>query len=85
MAVHLLNNIAKLTLSFLSITIAWALMNIINAVNHSTRYGKPDDSGVVIFWSGLFMMLAWLIFIIYPLNKLDHSRQLSGQPCSLRP
>jgi hypothetical protein len=73
MAVSISNKSVKLTLSFLSITIAWALMNIINAVYDAMRHGKADDSGFVISWSGLLIALAWLIFIIYPFNKLDHS------------
>jgi len=56
-------------------TIAWTLMNILHSIYLASRDGKADDNGVVIFWSGLFIIIAWAIFIIYPLKKLDHSRQ----------
>jgi len=57
-------------------TIAWTLMNFLYSIYLASRDGKADDIGVVIFWSGLFIIIAWAIFIIYPLNKLDHSRQI---------
>lgn len=63
------------TLSFVSMTIAWALMNFLNAIYLAYVDGKADESGVVIFWSGLFMVVAWAIFIVFPLRRLDHSRQ----------
>lgn len=49
-------------------------MNLLYSIYLAARDGKADDIGVVIFWSGLFIIIAWAIFIIYPLNKLDHSR-----------
>jgi len=61
-------------------TIAWTLMNVLYSIYLAARYGKADDIGVVVFWSGLFIIIAWAIFIIYPLNKLDHSRQLFKLP-----
>ncbi len=41
-------------------------------------YGKrkATDSGVVLTWSGIFIYVAWAIFIIYPLNKFDHNRPI---------
>lgn len=64
------------TLGFFSMTIAWTLMNLLYSVYLVLRYGKADDSRVVIFWSGLFITIAWAVFIIWPLNRIDHSRQL---------
>ncbi len=69
-------NSVKQTLGFFSMTIAWTLMNLLNAIYLASVDGKADDSGVIIFWSGLFIIIAWTIFIIYPLKKLDHSKQL---------
>lgn len=57
-------------------TIAWTLMNFFHAIYLASVHGKATDSEVVIFWSGLFITIAWAVFIIYPLRKLDHSRQL---------
>lgn len=51
-------------------------MNFLHSIYLASTDGKADDSGVIIFWSGLFITIAWAIFIIYPLNKLDHSRKL---------
>jgi len=64
------------TLGFFSITIGWTLTNFLYSIYLGWTYGKATDSGVVLFWSGLFIYIAWVIFIIYPLNKLDHSKQL---------
>ena len=69
-------NSVKQTLGFFSLTIAWGLMNLLYSIYLASRDGKADDIGVVIFWSGLFIIIAWAIFLIYPLNKLDHSRKL---------
>lgn len=57
-------------------TIAWALMNLLNSIYLGWSDGKADDSGVVIFWSGLFIAIAWALFIIYPLKKLDHTKDI---------
>lgn len=57
-------------------TIAWSLMNFLYSIYLTWRDGKADDIGVVIFWSGLFITIAWAIFIIYPLRKLYHSRHI---------
>lgn len=54
----------KQTIEFFSITIAWTLMNILNSIYLVSEDGKADDSGVIIFWSGLFITIAWAIFII---------------------
>lgn len=67
-------NSVKQTLGFFSMTIAWTLMNFLYSIYLVSVDGKADDIGVVIFWSGLFITIAWAVFIIYPLNKLDHSR-----------
>jgi hypothetical protein len=64
------------TLGFFSMTIAWALMNLIYTFYLVWKDGKAVESGVVIFWSGLFITIAWAIFVIWPLNRLDHSGQL---------
>ena len=68
-------NSVKQTIGFFSMTIAWTLMNILHSFYLTSVDGKADDSGVVIFWSGLFIAIAWVIFIIYPLNRLNPSKQ----------
>lgn len=69
-------NKVKQTLGFFSMTIAWSLINFLYSIYLTWKDGKADDIGVVIFWSGLFIAIAWAIFIIYPLHKLDHSKQI---------
>lgn len=69
-------NSVKQTLGFFSMTIAWAMMNFLHSIYLVWKDGKADDSGVIIFWSGLFITIAWAIFIIYPLSRLDHSRPI---------
>ncbi len=69
-------NTIKQTLGFFSITVGWTLTNLLYSMYLGWTYGKATDSGVVLWWSGLFIYIAWAVFIIYPLNKLDHSNQL---------
>lgn len=69
-------NKVKHTLGFFSMTIAWTLMNLFHSIYLAWAEGKADDSGVMIFWSGLFIIVSWAIFIILPLKKLDHSKQI---------
>jgi hypothetical protein len=57
-------------------TIAWTLMNFFYSIYLVSVDGKADDSGVIIFWSGLFISIAWAVFIVYPLRRLDHSKQI---------
>lgn len=71
-----INNLPKQTLSFLSITVAWTATMILFTCYQVLQYGKTQDSGVIIFWSGLFVLIAWTIFLAFPLSKLDHSRKL---------
>lgn len=60
------------TLGFFSITVGWTLTNLLYSIYLVLTYGKATDSGVVLIWSALYIYIAWAIFIIYPLNKLDH-------------
>ncbi|MCF8255579.1 MAG: hypothetical protein K9H61_13490 [Bacteroidia bacterium] len=69
-------NSVKQTIGFFSMTIAWTLMNILNSIYLVSEDGKADDSGVIIFWSGLFITIAWAVFIIWPISRLDHSKKL---------
>lgn len=64
------------TFGFFSITVGWTLTNLLYSIYLGWTYGKATDSGVVLSWSGLFIYIAWAIFIIYPLNKLDHNKPL---------
>lgn len=75
MTIQKINNV-KQTIGFFSMTIAWTLMNILNSIYLVSEDGKADDSGVIIFWSGLFITIAWAVFIIWPLNRLDYSKKL---------
>ncbi len=68
-------NKVKQTLGFFSMTIAWTMMNFLHSFYLTFKYSEADDSGFVISWSRLFITIAWAIFIIYPLNRLDHSRK----------
>lgn len=68
-------NTVKQTFGFFAMSIAWTLMNVLNSLYQVSAHGKADDSEVVIFWSALFMALAWAIFIIYPISKLDHTKR----------
>lgn len=67
------------TLGFFSITVGWTLTNLLHSIYLGWTYGKATDSGVVLSWSGIFVYIAWAIFIIYPLNKLDHNKALFRQ------
>ena len=66
----------KQTIGFFALTIGWALMNIFNSIYIVLKDGKADDSGVIIFWSGFFILFSWMIFLIWPLNKIDHSKRM---------
>lgn len=65
----------KQTLGFFSMTIAWTFMNLLHSIYLAWTDGKADDSGVIIFWSGIFIIIAWALFILYPLIRLDHTKQ----------
>lgn len=69
-------NSIKQTLGFFSMIIAWTLTNFLYCMYLAWKNGKADNIGVIIFWSGLFITIAWAIFIIYPLSRLDYSRQI---------
>jgi hypothetical protein len=68
-------NTVKQTFGFFAMSISWTLMNVLNSLYQVSAHGEAGDSGVVIFWSALFMTIAWAIFIIYPISKLDHTKR----------
>ena len=68
------DNNVKQTLGFFSMVIAWTAANIIHAIYYGLKEGKATDIEVMIFWSGLFMFIAWAVFVSYPLYKLDNSK-----------
>jgi hypothetical protein len=70
-----LNNV-KQSIGFFSMTISWTLMNILNSIYITMEDGKANDSGVIIFWSGLFISISWVVFIIWPLRRLNNNRKL---------
>jgi hypothetical protein len=49
---------------------------LLHSIYLGWKYGKATDSGVVLYWSAIFIYIAWAIFIVYPLKKLDHKKPL---------
>jgi hypothetical protein len=66
----------KQTLGFFSMTIAWLLLNFLFIVYQIILDGRATDVWAMVFWTGIFMFIAWLFFIILPLHLLNHSRQI---------
>lgn len=64
------------TISFLSISIAYTIGLLFFAIVEAIRNGRADDFGVIIFWSAIFEFIAWAIFLVYPLKKLNHKSSL---------
>jgi len=59
-------------ISFLSICIAYSAGLIFFAIEQVIENGMVDDFGVIIFWSGIFELLAWTVFVQLPLMRLSH-------------
>lgn len=64
------------TISFLSISIAYTIGLLFFAISETAKNGRADDFGVIIFWSAIFELIAWAVFLIYPLKKLNHKSSL---------
>ncbi|WP_436516118.1 hypothetical protein [Ekhidna sp. To15] len=62
------------TTSFLSILVAWSVSVVATGLYQAWTIGKTDDFGVIVFWSALFELLAWLIFTKPVLTRLNHSK-----------
>ncbi|WP_203296775.1 hypothetical protein [Luteirhabdus pelagi] len=69
-------NDIKQTIGFFAISIAWAAMNFANAIYIAIVDGKATDSGVIIFWSGIFILVSWIIFLIWPIAKIKSDSKL---------
>ncbi len=41
-------------------------MNIAYALITAYQLGKTNDSGVILYWSGIYIILSWVIFIFLP-------------------
>jgi hypothetical protein len=52
--------------SFIAIIAAWLIMNIGFAIITAIQYGKANDSGVILFWSGIYIVLSWVLFLWLP-------------------
>lgn len=68
------------SISFLAILIAWSFGLLSFCAYELLTNGKVDDFGVIIFWSGLFELLAWLIFIWPVLTRLNHQNKFFRFP-----
>lgn len=64
------------SISFLSISIAYTIGLLYFAVTETIKNGEVDDFGVIIFWSAIFELVAWAVFLLYPLKKLNHKSAL---------
>jgi hypothetical protein len=64
------------TLSFFSMTVAWLVMNFLFIIYQFFLNGRATDILAMLFWTGIFIFIAWLLFIILPLNLLNHSRPI---------
>ena len=63
-------------ISFLSISIAYTIGLLFFTIVETLINGKADDFGVIIFWSAIFEFIAWLVFLIYPLKKLNPKSEI---------
>jgi len=52
--------------SFIIMMAAWLFMNLIYAFVTAIQSGKTNESGVILFWSGLYILLSWAVFILIP-------------------
>lgn len=52
--------------SFIATITAWLIMNISFAIITAFQYGKTNDSGVILFWSGIYIVMSWLLFLWLP-------------------
>jgi len=65
-----------ITISFFSISIAYTFGLLFFSMIEAINNGRADDFGVIIFWSAIFEFIAWAIFLVYPLKKLNHTSSL---------
>ena len=66
----------NLTVGFFAVTIGWTMMSLLYSIYLGWTHGMAHESGVIIAWSGIFVYLGWAIFLILPLNLLDHSKPI---------
>lgn len=59
-------------ISFLSMAIAYSVGLIGHAVSSVIEKGHVEEFEVIIFWSGIAELLAWAIFVRWPMTKLRH-------------
>ena len=54
-------------------------MNLLYAGITAKQFGKTDDSGVILFWSGIYILLSWIFFIWIPtklIPKLKYGKAI---------
>ena len=54
-------------------------MNLIYSFVTAMQLGKTDDSEVILFWSGVYILISWIIFIWLPkkvVNKLKFGKYI---------
>lgn len=65
---------SKFVKSFIAIVFAWLCMNIIYAITISIQFGKVKESGVLLFWSGVYTVFTWIFFIAFPMKFINFER-----------
>lgn len=65
---------SKFVKSFIAIVFAWLCMNIIYAITISIQFGKVKESGVLLYWSGVYTSVTWIFFIAIPMKFINFER-----------
>lgn len=65
---------SKFVKSFIAIVFAWLCMNIIYAITISFQFGKVNESGVLLYWSGVYTIVTWIFFITIPMKFINFER-----------
>lgn len=63
-------------ISFISISIAWTMGFTAQSIVEVISKGKTNDLGVIIFWSALFVLIAWALAIRLPLIRISLTSHL---------
>lgn len=66
--------------SFLSMALGWGVGFIYYCLGCTLTWGHPTDVSAILFWSGIFIFLGWLLFTLPLLAILPPNHRLLQLP-----
>jgi hypothetical protein len=75
----------KVLLSFISAAVGWAtgFLFYVGYVTFLTPWGRPTDVEAILFWTGIFVVMAWVLVVLPFILLVNESSDLLRFPIAV--